>query len=104
MKTILASVHYQVAPAWAVLERKLIDLMDRAVYPYVAKYTRPDHSLIWADRWPGSRDGMDDFYEAFHNFAQFYALGGGDHLLRMADEHWDGITRQLTRFGLSHIV
>jgi hypothetical protein len=42
---------------------------------------------------------MDDFYEAFHNFAQFYSLGGGDHLLHMADKHWDGITRQLTQFG-----
>jgi hypothetical protein len=42
---------------------------------------------------------MDDFYEAFTNFAQFYSLGGGDHLLGMADRHWDAITRQLTRFG-----
>jgi hypothetical protein len=99
MKAITATVHYEIAPAWAILERKLIDLMNQAVHPYVAKYTRPDGSLIWADRWSGSRDGMDDFYEAFHNFAQFYSLGGGDHLLRMADVHWDGITRQLTQFG-----
>ena len=99
MKVILATVHYEIAPAWAILERKLIDLMNQAVYPYVTKYAYPDGSLIWADRWSGSRDGMDDFYEAFHNFAQFYSLGGGDHLLSLADAHWDGITRQLTRFG-----
>jgi hypothetical protein len=99
MKVITATVHYEIAPAWAILERKLIDLMNQAVYPYVAKYAHPDGSLIWADRWSGSRDGMDDFYEAFHNFAQFYSLGGGDHLLRLADTHWDGITRQLTKFG-----
>jgi hypothetical protein len=45
---------------------------------------------------------MDDFYEAFTNFAQLYTLGGGDHLLEMADRHWDGITRQLTGFGRIH--
>jgi hypothetical protein len=99
MQEITASIHYEIAPAWAILERKLIDLMNEAVHPYADKYTNPDGSLIWADTWTGSRDGMDDFYEAFHDFAQFYALGGGDHLLNMADHHWDGITRQLTKFG-----
>ncbi len=99
MKTLTASVHYDIAPAWALLERKLIDLMNEAVYPYAEKYTNPDGSLIWTDTWTGSRDGMDDFYEAFHNFAQFYSLGGGDHLLDMADHHWDGITKQLAKFG-----
>ena len=99
MQEITATVHYEIAPAWAILERKLIDLMNEAVHPYADKYTNPDGSLIWADTWTGSRDGMDDFYEAFHDFAQFYALGGGEHLLNMADHYWDGITRQLTKFG-----
>lgn len=99
MQTITATVHYEYAPVWAILERRLIDLMNKAVYPYVEKYANPDGSLIWKDAWTGGRDGMDDFYEAFHNFAQFYALGGGDHLLEMAHRHWEGITNQLTRFG-----
>ena len=71
MQEITATVHYEIAPAWAILERKLIDLMNEAVHPYTDKYTNPDGSLIWADTWTGSRDGMDDFYEAFHDFAQF---------------------------------
>ena len=100
MKSVTATVHFDIAPAWALLERKLIDLMNDAVHPYVEKYTNPDGSLIWADTLSGSsRDGMDDFYEAFHNFAQLYTLGGAKHLLEMADHHWDGITRQLTKFG-----
>jgi hypothetical protein len=102
MKKITASVHYDIAPSWAILERKLIDLMDQAAHPYAAKYANADGSLKWADTWSGSRDGMDDFYEAFHNFSQLYSLGGGDHLLEMADRHWDGITRQLTKFGRIH--
>lgn len=99
MHTITARVHYEITPPWAILERKLIDTIDEAVLPYIEKYTRGDGALIWADTWSGSRDGMDDFYEAFTNFAQFYSLGGGDHLLEAADRHWDAITRQLTRFG-----
>jgi hypothetical protein len=76
--------------------------MDDAAHPYAEKYTNPDGSLKWADTWGDSRDGMDDFYESFHNFSQCYLLGGGDHLHAMADHHWDGITRQLTKFGRIH--
>ena len=75
MKTIKASIHYEIAPPWALLERKLIDTLNASVDPYIEKYTDKDGSLIWADTWTGSRDGMDDFYEAFTNFAQFYTLG-----------------------------
>ena len=99
MITITATTHYEFVPLWAIMQRKLIDLMNEAVYPYVEKYTHPDGSLIWSDQWHGSRDGADDFYESFHNFAQFYILGGGDHLLEMAHNHWDAITEQLTAFG-----
>lgn len=99
MKTIKASIHYEIAPPWALLERKLIDVLNEAIHPYIEKYTHKDGSLIWADTWTGGRDGMDDFYEAFTNFAQFYILGGGDHLLAAADKHWDAITQQLTGFG-----
>ncbi len=102
MKEITATTHCEFMPPWALLERQLIALMDQAVHPYVEKYTHPDGSLIWSESWYGGRDGMDDFYEAFHNFAQFYTLGGGDHLLEMAHHHWDGITRQLTAFGRIH--
>jgi hypothetical protein len=100
--TIKASVHYEIAPAWALMERKLIDLMNEAVHPYAKKYATDEGELRWIDQWGNSRDGIDDLYEAFHNFAQFYVLGGGDHLLEMAHKYWDGITRQATRYGRVH--
>lgn len=89
-------------PAWAVLERKLFDVMDQAVYPFLAKYTHPDGTLIWNDTWYGSRDGADDFYESSFNWPLLYLLGGGDHLLELGQRQWDAITRQLTEFGLVH--
>jgi hypothetical protein len=102
MIKIIATVPTAAPPAWAVLERSLIDLMDRSVYPYLEKYTYPDGSLIWADKWHNSRDGLDDLYESFYNWPLFYLLGGGDHMLPLAQKEWDAITRQAEGFGLAH--
>jgi hypothetical protein len=92
-------------PAWAVWERRLLDVMSEAVHPFAAKYTRPDGSLIWRDENDDSfqsRDGADDFYESFYNWPLLYLLGGADHLLPLAHKHWNAVTRQLTHLGLVH--
>lgn len=100
---IEATIPLSAPPAWAVWERRLIDVMNDSVYPFARKYTRADGSLIWCDEYDDSyqsRDGADDFYESFYNWALLYLLGGGDHLLALAHHHWEGVTRQLTRLGL----
>ena len=102
MQTICASIPCQMPPTWAVLERKLMEMMDQSVYPFLEKYTRPDGTLIWNEKWYKSRDGADDFYESSFNWPLFYLLGGGDHLLALGQRQWDAITRQLTEFGLVH--
>ncbi len=99
MLTLTASVPLDAPPAWAVLERTLFDLMDQSVHPFLEKYTRPDGTLIWADRWSNSRDGADDFYESSYNWPLYYLLGGGDHLLTQGQRQWDAITKQLTELG-----
>jgi len=70
-------------PGWAVKQRHLIDLMDRAVQLFVERYTRPDGTLVWRDRWPGM-DGSDDGYESFASFPLFYIVGGGEHVHELA--------------------
>ncbi len=100
MITITATVPCVSPPAWAVLERKLFDVMDEAVYPFLEKYTHADGTLIWRATWYNSRDGADDFYESSYNWPLLYLLGGGDHLLALAQRQWEAITRQLTHFGL----
>ena len=83
-----------------MLERRLFDELDRAVDPFLAKYTRPDGRLIWRETLPApTRDGADDFYEAFYNWPLLYFLGGGDDLLPIAHRQWDAVTRQLTDLG-----
>src|SRR5690349_15099426 len=102
---IRASVPSVKTPAWAVWQRKLIKTMSQSVYPFLAKYTREDGTLIWRvhhdDSYP-TRDGADDFYESFYNWALLYLLGGGDHLLELAHREWDAVTQQLTELGLVH--
>jgi hypothetical protein len=100
---IRATVPCIQARSWAVWQRRLIETMSEAVYPYLQKYTRPDGTLIWRDNQDDSyqtRDGADDFYESFYNFALLYLLGGSDDLLHLAHHHWEGVTRQLTELGL----
>ncbi|MCL4507082.1 MAG: hypothetical protein M1434_03170 [Chloroflexi bacterium] len=99
MLTIQATVPCLLPPTWAVLERKLIDVMNQSVHPFLSKYTRAeDGELIWRERLVG-RDGADDFYESFYNWPLLYLLGGDDELLALSHRQWDAVTRQLTRSG-----
>ncbi len=101
--TITASVPSVSTPSWAVWQRKLIDTMSKSVYPFLSKYTEADGTLIWREYHDDSyqsRDGADDFYESFYNWALLYLLGGGDHLLEFAQREWDAVTQQLTKLGL----
>ena len=84
------------APAWAVLERQLIDAMDQAAPIFVDKYTRPGGSLVWKEGYPGDGVWVDDLYEAFFNWPLFYALGGGDYAGTRAVQQWNAITQQVT--------
>jgi hypothetical protein len=38
-------------------------------------------------------DIPDDYYEPFFNWPLVYLMGGGDHLLQLADRQWEAVTR-----------
>ncbi|RKN44922.1 hypothetical protein [Streptomyces hoynatensis] len=98
---ITATVPVGVPPLWALLERRLFDALDEAWRAFARRYCEPDGRL----RHEGpmeSRDGADDFYEAFFNWPTLYRLGGADDLLEAAKHHWRGVTAQLTATG--HVV
>ncbi|UUN30704.1 hypothetical protein [Streptomyces sp. FIT100] len=95
---ITASVPVGSPPAWAVLQRRLFDALDEAWRAFSRRYCEPDGRL----RYEGpaaSRDGADDFYEAFFNWPTLYQLGGADDLLDTCKHHWTGVTAQLTELG-----
>jgi hypothetical protein len=86
-------------PRWAVLQRRLFDVLDTAWREFEELYCTPDGSLVYDGRTTG-RDGVDDFYEPFFNWPALYLLGGADDLLDACKRHWTGVTAQLERRGL----
>lgn len=95
---IVASNPLSEVPLWAVLERRLLALLDEAWREFETTYCAADGSLVYAGRMH-DRDGVDDFYEPFFNWPVLYRLGGSDDLLTASKHHWEGVTRQLERFG-----
>jgi hypothetical protein len=98
---VTASVPLLEPPGWAIAQRDLFDLLDRAWRWFDRDFTGEDGRLNYRGRLT-SRDGVDDFYEAFFNWPQLYLLGGADDLLAAAERHWEGVTRQLTELGMLH--
>ena len=85
-------------PQWAILERKLISLIDESSLKFADRYTNSDNTLIWRSEWPGF-DGSDDPYEGFMNFTLHYIMGGDPLLDKRHREIWDAITWQWTEYG-----
>ena len=95
---IVASTPLREFPVWAVLQRRLFDILDDAWRLFQATYTEPDGSLRYSGRM-FDRDGVDDFYEPFFNWPVLYRLGGSRDILDAAKHHWEGVTAQMTRAG-----
>ncbi len=98
---IVTATERREPPTWAVSQGQVITALNRAAVEFVARYTRPDGTLTWRDRWSGM-DGSDDPYEGFHALALLYVLGGDDGLLPLARTLWDAITWQWTEYGQIH--
>ncbi|WP_327581589.1 hypothetical protein OHA25_37180 [Nonomuraea sp. NBC_00507] len=98
MLRLTATVPLGTPPAWAVLERRLFDVLDEAWRAFETRYCEPDGRLTYHGP-AADRDGADDFYEAFFNWPTLYQLGGADDLLDAAKHHWEGVTAQLTELG-----
>lgn len=92
LKTIEANTRTN-PPAWAALERRLIDDMSQAAFEFVRHYTRSGGTLIWKTSGSAS---PDDPYEGFYNYPLLYALGGDDRLRELSFTEWNAMTRQLT--------
>ena len=73
-------------PAWALMERQLISLMEEAAPLVVKKYTEPGGALYMAE-------DFDDLYEQFYNWGLFYAIGGNQTVRDLALQEWNATTR-----------
>ncbi len=84
--TITAGNAGKAPPSWALLERKLITVMEEAAALMFERYTDPGGVLYFVD-------DVDDLYERFYNWGLFYALGADVKLHHMALDGWNATTR-----------
>ncbi len=74
-------------PAWALMERNLIGLMERSAQLFIEKYCYPDGNVYYVQ-------DVDDVYEIFHNWGLLYSMGGDERLWEWALRAWDATTRR----------
>ena len=85
MPTITAS-EIKAPPTWALLERKLITLMEKGAHMMSQKYAERSGAWYWSD-------DLDDYYERSYNWCLLYNMGGDESLVDLALKHWNATTR-----------
>ena len=73
-------------PGWALLEYRLMRLMEEAVPSMVDKYAEKGGAFYFAD-------DVDDLYERVYNWGLFYAMGADSQVLDLALQSWNATTR-----------
>ncbi len=73
-------------PGWALLQRRLMKLMEDAVQPMVDKYAEKGGAFYYAD-------DVDDLYESAYNWGLFYAMGADRKVLDLGLQQWHATTR-----------
>jgi hypothetical protein len=82
-------------PAWALLQRQLLQANAAACREFYAKYFDERGWLLCVERWGGD-DGPDDAIENCTDWPILHALGGHDDVLRLYKKAWEGHLRQYT--------
>ena len=85
MPTITAS-EVATPPSWALLELKLIALMEKGAHMMSRKYAERSGAWYWSD-------DLDDYYERSYNWCLLYNMGGDESLVDLALKHWNATTR-----------
>ena len=73
-------------PQWALLEHKLIKLMEKSVPLMVDKYAENGGAFYFAD-------DLDDLYELTYNWSLFYSMGADKQVFNLALQQWNATTR-----------
>jgi hypothetical protein len=76
-------------PAWALMERALLDANSQSVEQFASKYMDARGYLLHTPRW-GTLDGPDDAIETYYNWTLLHALGGSDSVLDLYRKGLEG--------------
>ena len=73
-------------PTWALLQRRLIALMEQSAALVLERYYETSGTPFYAD-------DVDDLYECCQNWGLFYAMGAAEEVLRLNLRQWNAVTR-----------
>jgi hypothetical protein len=83
-------------PAWALLERQVLDASSAACREFFRRYFDERGWLLCVERWGGD-DGPDDAIENCTDWPILHALGAPDTILHHYKKAWEGHLRQYTQ-------
>ena len=84
-------------PEWAVLQRSLIDLMNRSEEIVLEHYLMPNGEIFWPEiEGFVGYGGVDNAFEGFHRWPLFYLLGGDDRFLELGQRQYDVLVQQFS--------
>jgi hypothetical protein len=89
-------------PAWALLEREVLDASSDACREFYRKYFDERGWLLCVERWGGD-DGPDDAIENCNDWPILHALGGSDEVRKLYLKAWEGHLRQYTNARTTHV-
>jgi hypothetical protein len=89
-------------PAWALLERQVLDASSDACREFYHRYFDDRGWLLCVERWGGD-DGPDDAIENCNDWPILHALGGSDEVRRLYLKAWEGHLRQYTLARTTHV-
>src|SRR5438128_11153226 len=89
-------------PAWALLQRQLIQANTAACGEFYRKYFDERGWLLCVERWGGD-DGPDDAIENCNDWPILHALGGPDEVREMYLKAREGHLRQYTLAKTTHV-
>jgi hypothetical protein len=89
-------------PAWALLERQVLDAGSDACREFYRRYFDDRGWLLCVERWGGD-DGADDAIENCNDWPILHALGGSDEVRRLYGKAWEGHLRQYTLARTTHV-
>lgn len=88
------------APAWAQMERNLLEENARLMELFAGKYVNPDNGYMEIVEHWGGGDGPDDVMENFYNWPLVYIAGGPKSSLDLFNKIWEGHIRQYTDLNM----
>jgi hypothetical protein len=89
-------------PAWALLERQVLDASSDACREFFRRYFDDRGWLLCVERWGGD-DGPDDAIENCNDWPILHALGGADEVRKLYEKAWESHLRQYTLARTTHV-